>query len=1356
MKDCPWDDAHRAALTEVVGYLNFSSGSPDPKFQSQLQRVFARLEACSSENSDPSQAAWQRLGAALAEHCQELGRSPGVLGNVDQAAAVVELVFDRCLNAYWQFHRDLLFHQTQADVFRPFFIGRVCEAVLATGGPWDEAARIERDALVRLNDFVGHRPVAILHSRPRGEPYPHERIRPVPLYLSGAGVACGRYAALVELTLGILGDCHADILFEACFSIDLLEELAFDPRAYDFDHPVNKRPNYHFGQWDPHHLDGQGRYRRFVWQQIPLDILVQRADAASADKRDDLLWESAAVLAGTTLMAAYTSGRGPDTHDSGVNLSTLLPRIARLRDVFYEQLLGKRAGEHGEALRAEAKRLKQPLAGARQHLNQSLARLRAKQQQHTHLARLYANMGYAEASLRQAQIVPVASARMNCEIDCRLVAGHHALDRGDVAGATASLRETRDLLERAIQCGAIVDPWNILGFQGQFSIFNALENSVRDHRADDLVEQMSRIFSLYARAQSEAAAVGQTEHQQQLAADHQDFAQWWDRFAAAEVEGLQAAPGRESADSAAQVSAALAAWHQGGAAAGDISFWRRHVQDFQSPKAYALVVRALLDKRDHVAAMALLMNWLSQADTIQLVQEDFSYHELALRWIRQVLGLPPAGNGFGGGESSRADLPAVDPGKSWPLVSKYFDYLEANADEYWAVPKLEFTGKRSPRKPLAAETDEDDEELGALFTDAVDATDDDEEDDDEAGGDLYRAAYEDVAYRDSTADGHEGSTLEHGAEDVHDLLLNESQRLTSRLAFLRTLSRQWRLTCSAFGTEHGPKPADVDHEALSGWLAQALENRSRLLDFWDHVQEHQLPAPKGTTESLVEFERRSRTKQLLLERIVQTFGETAAAARAILAASCQLQISAELPAWEHRAVELLRAMQHGDLPAVRLGLDRLLEATSDQPLLYLPLGKGGQPVKVANSQALYHVLRELLAGLPRLGLLNETVRLLSTIQDLERNHRVGAGAVTEFDHLFRLAFQAIVQCVLESSHDWTPRESNRRKSHKQEDQQLLGCLQAVTESLLGLWLGHSRLLRLSALERVSGEQRWKAMVDFVQRYGGELFTTRFLNWGNLRAIAEQGVDAYLTQLDESLVDDQRPQLLDELDDKIPRSEAVELLTVIIEGLLENYVEYRDFNSTTTQSDHGEQLYQLLDFLRLKARYERICWNLQPVVIVHQMLERQGHAAAAARWRQMVADRTSSAADWHQQRLGELADQHAMRLHTIADRVDERFVRPLALDRIRALIGPAMREAAQDAPRSSFEQLEREIAAYAERPCGSGLDTPAWLLQLESDVADVLRDGRVPAIGEPVAHRMPQVRLKFSELRKQIDTWECSD
>src|SRR6185295_17315196 len=103
------------------------------------------------------------------------------------------------------------------------------------------------------------------------EPYDHERVRPVPLYIAGAGVACGKYHELVSATLQILAATDPDVLRLAYFDPELLDELAFDPRAYDFNHPVNKRPNYHFGLWDPHIIDQRGYYRRFVLQQTLLE-----------------------------------------------------------------------------------------------------------------------------------------------------------------------------------------------------------------------------------------------------------------------------------------------------------------------------------------------------------------------------------------------------------------------------------------------------------------------------------------------------------------------------------------------------------------------------------------------------------------------------------------------------------------------------------------------------------------------------------------------------------------------------------------------------------------------------------------------------------------------------------------------------------------------------------------------------------------------------------------------------------------------------------------------------------------------------------------------------------------------------
>ena len=51
----------------------------------------------------------------------------------------------------------------------------------------------------------------------------------------------------------------------------------------------------------------------------------------------------------------------------------------------------------------------------------------------------------------------------------------------------------------------------------------------------------------------------------------------------------------------------------------------------------------------------------------------------------------------------------------------------------------------------------------------------------------------------------------------------------------------------------------------------------------------------------------------------------------------------------------------------------------------------------------------------------------------------------------------------------------------------------------------------------------------------------------------------------------------QLDNQLPRVEAIRQLTVIMETIVENYVEYRDYNTTTTQSDRGEQLFYAAGF-----------------------------------------------------------------------------------------------------------------------------------------------------------------------------------
>ncbi len=829
---------------EMLGYLNFSSGSPDCRFLRNLNELVGQIEAAGTPPGDSAAVLHKRLEEKLAELA---GRSP-VFADAEQARAVLGLVFQAVLPAYRRHHRDLLFHLSDGELLRPLFIGRVVEAVLSEGPSWEETPRIVAGALARLNDFLGHRPLAVLNTAQKIEPYPHERVRPIPWFIAGAGTGVGAYHEVISLALDLLRDTDPALLEAACFDPKLLDELAIDPRAYDFNHPVNKRPNYHFGQWDPHALDGQGRYRRFVVQQVTLDALLERVHSASTIPREELLFEAAAVLAGTILMASGTSGGSPSAHDSTTSLSTLLPQIAAYRDAFYHQLFDRLSGSHAARLTAEIAALHQPFAAARQHLNAELARRRALQMQHVHLALLFARLGFPEAAERQSQIVPAVSARMICQIHCLMTAAHRAADRGRPADGVSFLTQIEDLLHRGIECGAIVDPWNILGFGGQFSLFPAVENSIPDSRVDELLEMMERLFQTYARLWHQAAASDDAEVLGRLPRDFQHLAEWWDQFATGSVSGMRWVSGRESLAAARRVADALSAWHQAGAGGGDLNFWRPYVAEFDSPQAYEWVIEALLEKRDLAAAMSLLVHWLGRAEEVRLDEGSHSFHSLAERWLR--LALDNCRQATSAGDST-----AVAPRR---LLRKFFDYLEANADTYWDVPELEAppSAHRGPPKPdRTAETPEGEEVA---------------DDDDDDPRSVYSAAYDEMVYRDSTADDIEGSMMESVNPRSESEAEADSSQLVRRLGFLTTLARLWKQVALAqIGLSKSRcEPREPLVDCLAGWRERAEQNGVRLRALADAVARQTIAKPTANPESLVEYDRRWNAKEALVERIV--------------------------------------------------------------------------------------------------------------------------------------------------------------------------------------------------------------------------------------------------------------------------------------------------------------------------------------------------------------------------------------------------------------------------------------------------------------------------------------------------------
>ena len=306
------------------------------------------------------------------------------------------------------------------------------------GGPWDQAERIVAGAVSQLNDYLGHRPVAVLRTQQKIQPYAHEWVRPIPLCIRGAGVAAGRYHDLDPTGAGDPGGHRSDaaagghVRSGPAWTSWPSIPAPTTSTTRSTSGPTISSGNGTWASWTIRAAAAASSCSRSRWTPCS-SAWPSRGDLPY----EEVLFEEAAVLAGTMLMGSGISGNRPDAHDSSVTLVRLVQQIAVYRDAFYERLLAGLSGPHAERLRAEALALRQPLGGARQHFNQHLARRRAEQLQHVNLAQLFARMGYTEAAARQVRVVPVASARMKCDMYCRLTTAQLRIEAGQLLPAAA-------------------------------------------------------------------------------------------------------------------------------------------------------------------------------------------------------------------------------------------------------------------------------------------------------------------------------------------------------------------------------------------------------------------------------------------------------------------------------------------------------------------------------------------------------------------------------------------------------------------------------------------------------------------------------------------------------------------------------------------------------------------------------------------------------------------------------------------------------------------------------------------------------------------------------------------------------
>lgn len=1306
--------ASSSGSDKILGYLNFSDGRQDVRWQHMVCESFAL-----HQNSDRP---WLFVARSWISDLKVL-QAAGAAGFRDSRQAVTVLsTFIDVLPAYQTFHTELLGHCSERDLFPPLFLVRVLESVLRqfhkqeSSGPFGANPKLVSAVIRDLNDFVGYRPVALLETRLSGEAYEHEKHRPVPVYLRGLGAGQGPFSAVVDRAFEFLRSSSGRLLDEAGIDLSQIEELAVDMRSYDHGHPANLRPNQVFGEWDPSRVDGKGRYSRIVVRHLIMEAISEWQRIRKDDyDPDEAISEGAAVLSGTMLMASGVTGGGPGAHDSSKRLGDLLPGIAKYRDQFYRMLQDRLPDAHQKRLVKEEKQVRQPFGRVRQFLNAWMARQRAHQVQQQALAMLFARLGLPGCSAVESRRIQVLAPRFMADILARMKLLRFEGELGRLDVAVERLPDLVQKIKQGIQCGSLTDPWNVLGFQGMFPLSPAREDAVRDSRLDDLLSLVERLFESMTFLWAECAAKGDDERASSVSEQMRELAQWWDPFATYRVSDVRSVKGSRHFKAGRGVSDALSRWRQRGSAPADMVFWQRQVKYLKTAQTHALAVETLLRQGDLSGAQGLLVHWISVADEIGLDDGQHGFQRLAFQWLNQATQFPL-------GDSAADDIRETRVKRLVHFLSQ----LTVNAGDLLEVPSLDELLDGSPAN--------------------------------QGEGDLKSEGFSSQQEPGGLAD----EAMPDSPFDMEDQI----ESLESRLRFQAS---HGRLIQEGARWLEGESVNSRSLEQISTWRNEACDRAGRLLRLAEQMHALDVPAPStAEVDAFLQFERRRSLRESLTHEALIASQEQrmAGLVLALTLQSHKLPTPSESgdPVYLKSFIDVGCALFVGDQQQVRTDLAKFSTIFRDEPLLHTHLFQGGRPANLLRTRMAMQVLRVLLANLPRLGLFSDTLELLKLTRRMEDRPGPDGPGVTEFVHYFSAGLQATVEAVIQSSTAW---ENNFPPPGT-----LTGILDRLIRPFEALWIEHSRSGQLSALEGIGSEKDYRALQGFIKEHGRELFHARFMTLANLRGILHRGPRAYL----ESLAAENDPlrdsKLADKLQSKEFLTKSSQWLEVILKTLVENYEEFKDYNTTTTLSDYGENLNILIDFLVLKSGYERRAWELRPHVLVHEVLARQERQDDARVWQEALEERTRASAEDQVNRLAQLEKLHGARLGTIRDRIEERFVKNLGLDRLCALIRPVLEQSrayaaqrprgldsssmAEEAGCPALSLLRSGLGPFTEKPAGVGRDIPDWIRKLELELQRAGVSNLVTVVSPEHFFRLSQPRLSQDDVLREIEIMAQSE
>ncbi|MCA8987050.1 MAG: hypothetical protein KDA78_05385, partial [Planctomycetaceae bacterium] len=776
--------------------------------------------------------------------------------------------------------------------------------------------------------------------------------------------------------------------------------------------------------------------------------------------------------------------------------------------------------------------------------------------------------------------------------------------------------------------------------------------------------------------------------------------------------------GMSTFESAQVVSRTLLAWQAAGAEAQNLAFWREHVDLFDSQLTYHNIVSVLLDKRDLNSSLGLLMQWLSQVDETDSVQFDETFSVSLLEWSQLL-------------RNSQLSLEEM-----FEKYRRVIDLLDANAGHRWGVPRLMLEDANPPANV------EDDQ---AWWDEPATESAWDEEDE----ANPFSAAYEGVTFRDSADDGQEGPLSDGGISNENNEFEQMGRLYDPQLKFLQSVAElsQQTIIVAARLLDPQAEPHQLSRDAIDQHVARLSRELQRfereLGQLLHELHIKQIAPPSGSHDANVEFDIQLQSKLYLMHNVIWTMTRMRFIRR--LADSLLYDAQTSKHKKESWLTELLHAVLTHDVTQIKTMLPRTLQRLARRKLLYVPLESGGTPRSISDAQELHALLRFLVTALPALGLYRETWQVMVIAYEMERGSRPRGPAITEFDRLFRLALSNTLTNMLKSARQW--------KSGKVDDTELLDILNEVVEHYRGLWIRHSETMRLSAAEALHKKRVWESICNFIHQYGHDLFHARNLTLGYIRAIVQTGLDEFLDYLEESedplhpspLIADLRAETLDP-------AEVASQLETIYGILIDKFDRFLEYNSTTTHSDYGERFDCFLDFVRLEAAYDRDDWNCMPHKIAHESLIDIGRLQAAEAWERIFAIKTAEDADRHLTRLHNLEQIYGVKLPALKDRIEERFVKPLAINRMLALVRQVMEADDEQVRKNHFDDLRVLIEQYQAGTSGTGLEVPEWLRVLDQE----LRNYEAPEqiTNDPYGEQLIiPVTINLREMRRQLRTWD---